>query len=163
MAELDHIKDPRILKDIMNWVDSVDQPRDQLDGLKICPYAKSFVSNLQVIRLPFPEIFHIDEDFVMIIFIASDLISKQDLKSYATQISEANPELVFLTDHLSTPTFMNNQQTNNAIYNAILCQPNHKLKSARAKLQSTQYYNYWTAYEWDHLLKARNILPDDDV
>jgi hypothetical protein len=163
ISDLKIIVDPTILNDIHEWVLSVDRERPELENLKICPYAKKFESELTIAQLPYPELFSIEEDFVMIIFIAPDTITWDELKSYCDRLRDINPELVFLTDHCSKPTYMNGQQTNNTKYHAIACQPGKKLASARRPMQKTNWYGLWSTKEWETLMEARNINDQTDV
>jgi len=156
IRDFELITDATIIQGIQHWINHVDLARDELQGDKICPYAAAARNNVIVAKAPYPDLFQITEDFVMIIFVADDKISLESLQRYATALSLSNRGLVFLTDHHSQPTHMSGVQTNNGQVNAIVCQPASKLLAARKHLKQTNYYSHWSQEEWQQLSHARN-------
>jgi len=158
VKDFDPITDIDILSNIDLWIQRADQPRPEWNGMNMCPYAHDTKPNLHIVKLPYPEVFTLDRKFVMILFVAPNDISWNDLAEYCDQLKLKNPNLIFLTDHHSNPTFMGGLQTNNGKYNVILCHPDTSGINARKRLQKIDYYQWYLAGEFNNVLKARREL-----
>jgi hypothetical protein len=137
--------------DINYWVDHISQPRPELEGLPICPFAKN--SEVSVIETDGSDINPPPWDFDIIIYKLPDHYSIEEVGDIADEYNNIYPEMVFLPDHKDKDTYINGVQTNNGKFNFILCQWRDDLQSARDKLKKTSYYSYWTE---DYLKEITN-------
>ena len=142
------------MKEIFNWVKSISEPKKELGGHSICPFAK-IASRFKIVQPQKEIIPPKDRDFDVIVYTLPDSITLSDINILCSQLNEKYSDLIFLPDHKDRITYINGVQTNNGNYNIILCQPKQKLKDARAALKKTDYYTYWDV---DYL---KEILGED--
>jgi len=126
---------------IKDWITNISIPHKELDGMPVCPYAKS--SEYTVIETDGSDISPPPWDFELIVYKLPDEYSIDELSDIATEYNNIYPEMVFLPDHKDKDTFINGIQTNNGKYNLILCQWRDNLETARTKLSNTSYYSFW--------------------
>jgi hypothetical protein len=130
----------KVTKDIQNWIIGLTKPKNELGKFATCPYAQ--FSKYQI------EIRSISDlaplaGVEVAIFVLEDSLTLKDLTEACRALNEAYPDYIFLDDHKDDPSFINGVQTNNGVYNLILCQNKEKLLKARETLKTTKYYSYW--------------------
>jgi hypothetical protein len=128
---------------IDNWISRITQPRTELGGFSVCPYAKG--SDYELIETDGSNINPPPWYFELIIYKLTDHYSEQEVVDIANEYNKINPDMVFLPDPKDKYTEINGVQTNNGEYNLILCQWRDNLEKARSKLQTTTYYTYWAS------------------
>lgn len=127
---------------IKDWINRITQPRGELDGFSVCPYAKG--TEYEVIETDGSNIDPPPWAFELIIYKLPDNYSETDVCNIASEYNKIYPDMVFLPDPKDKTTYINGVQTNNGEYNLILCQWREDLTKAREKLSGTTYYTYWT-------------------
>jgi hypothetical protein len=123
------------------WIDQISKPRDELDGMSVCPYAKK--SEFKLVETNGSDIDPPPWDFELIVYKLPDHYTIDELVSIANEYNILYPDMIFLSDHKDRDTFINGVQTNNGKYNLILCQWRNNLESARTKLKTSNYYSFW--------------------
>jgi hypothetical protein len=126
---------------IKDWINRISIPNKELDGMPVCPYAKS--AEYTIIETDGTNINPIPWDLDLIVYKLPDYYSITELFDISAKYNNLYPEMVFLPDHKDKDTFINGVQTNNGKYNLILCQWRDDLETARTKLDSTSYYSFW--------------------
>jgi hypothetical protein len=142
------------LKEIFNWVKSISEPKKELGGHSICPFAK-IASRFKIVQPQEEIIPPEDREFDVIVYTLPDSVTLEDINSLCDNLYKKYPDLIFLPDHKDRDTYINGVKTNNGQHNLILCQPKQKLKDARSGLKKTDYYTYW---DKDYL---KEILGED--
>jgi hypothetical protein len=128
--------------DIDNWIDRITQPRDELGGFSICPYAKG--SKYEIIETDGSDIDPPPWNFELIIYKLPNDYSEEEIFKIAKEYNSIYPEMVFLPDPKNRITYINGIQTNNGEHNLILCQWRDELNKARDKLSKSSYYTHWS-------------------
>lgn len=157
VSKLTKISDPEILAHMGSWVDRVDTPHENLGGNKICPYAKAHAHTVIITKLPDTEVTITTTNFTMIVFVAPDELTRDELFNIRHKISANSPNINCFTDYKDENTSMGGHQTNNSKYSLIICQPRDKLASARRQLANTDYYTYYSVEEIEAIEVARNL------
>jgi hypothetical protein len=129
------------MSNIEKWVEHISQPRSELGGFAVCPYAKK--AEYQVVKTDGSDIEPPPWDFELIIYKLPDDYNEQEVLDIATEYNKIYPEMVFLPDPKSRHTDVGGVRSNNGADNLILCQWRDNLESAREKLRGTKYYSYW--------------------
>jgi len=137
---------------IDDWIQRIMQPRAELGGMSVCPFAKA--AEYEIIETDGSNIDPPPWDFELIIYKLPDLYTIDELNAIADEYNNIFPDMVFLPDHKDKKTFINGVQTNNGTYNFILCQWRDNLETARSKLKKTNYYNFWEKNYLDEILKT---------
>jgi hypothetical protein len=127
--------------EILEWIQRLSIPKEELGNMSICPYAKG--ATYELVETDGSDIQPPPWDFELIIYKLPDVYTQEELNQMAVEYNKANPLLVFLPDHKDRDTYINGIQTNNGKYNLLLCQWRDNLEIARNKLKKTNYYNYW--------------------
>ena len=135
-------------KDIQDWIDRITEPREELGGNKICPYASTNYTLSIGTKIP-------DQIESVHICVMTDRLSQDNLQTICDRFNKAQNDLVFLPDHKDSKANINGILTGNGKHNLILIQPKIKLRNAREKLAESDYYTYWTE---DYL---KEILKED--
>jgi hypothetical protein len=125
------------------WIEKISKPRDELGGMSVCPYAKKV--EFILVETDGSDISPPPWDFELIVYKLPDHYTIDELVSIANEYNICYPDMIFLPDHKDKNTFINKVQTNNGIYNLILCQWRDNLESARTKLKTSNYYSFWDA------------------
>lgn len=125
---------------IKDWISRISKPNKELGGLPVCPFASG--APYQLIQTDGNIVPPVD-DFEVIIYRLPDVFTQDEVCSIADQHNKLYPKLVFLPDPKDRHTEINGVQTSNGNANVILCQPREKLETARKKLVTTKYYDYW--------------------
>ena len=127
---------------IETWIKRISQPRAELGGLSLCPFAKKarwdfyLMSENQVdIKLCKKEV---------TIFAMLPTMSKSKLEAYVDKLNDLYPKYVFLPDHKDANTKIKGIATGNGKHNLILVQKRKKLQSARKVLNKQNYYKNLT-------------------
>ena len=126
---------------IKQWINTVSIPKTELGGMSVCPYARG--AKYELVETDGYNINPLSENFELIIYKLPDNYTIEQLFSIAANYNNLFPKMIFLPDHKDKKTFINGVQTNNGIYNLILCQYRDNLESARSKLKTSNYYNHW--------------------
>lgn len=127
---------------IDSWINRLTQPRQELGGFSVCPYAKG--AKYEIVETDGSDIDPPPWDFELIVYKLPDNYTTEEVISIASEYNKIYPEMVFLPDPKNKDTFINGVQTNNGEYNLILCQWRDSLNAAREKLSGTSYYTHWT-------------------
>lgn len=125
---------------VENWIQHLSQPQTAIGGMAVCPFARAAnyrIIETQTIVLP-------DQDFDVVVYVLPDYYTETELTDLCTTLNSAHPDYIFLPDHRSRQTLINGVQTNNGLYNLVLCQSKDKLLKARDVLSKTNYYQYWS-------------------
>ena len=138
--------------DINEWINRIKQPREELGGMSVCPFANA--SDYEIVETNGSDINPPPWDFELIIYKLPDTYTVEELTAIATEYNNMFPYMIFLPDHKDKNTFINGVQTNNGQYNIILCQWRDNLETARAKLKKTNYYNFWNKDYLDEILNT---------
>jgi hypothetical protein len=125
---------------IAQWIHSLTTPQSSLNGHRVCPFAKK--TNYKLIQCDLDQVRPDSEPFELIIFHVGT-VTPQELAQQCQQLNRCYPDFIFLPDHKDRNTFIKQVQTNNQLYNLILCQPRDKLLNARVALGKTDYYTHW--------------------
>lgn len=127
---------------IENWITKISQPRKELAGESLCPFAKKakwdfylMTENKIDIKLCKKEI---------TIFCLLPTISKLALETYVRNLNDLYPKFVFLPDHKNANTKIKGIKTGNGKHNLVLVQKRKKLESARKVLDKKDYYKNLT-------------------
>jgi len=140
-------------KDLEEWIEKVIQPREEIGGIAICPFAKKGKENRKIFSTNIdqdPEAFMINyiqltSDFDLIVFYNHDcILTNDDLLRIIDNLQSFLPDMILLKDHPEKPGYINGVYTGNGKYPTILVQPRDKLNDAREKLKKTKYYDYWS-------------------
>lgn len=137
---------------IDNWIKHITQPREELGGFSVCPYAKG--AEYELIETDGSDINPPPWDFELIIYKLPNEYTIDEVVAIADEYNKLYPELVFLPDPKDRDTFINGVQTNNGEYNLLLCQWRDNLNKAREKLKATSYYTYWSEEYLKEILSA---------
>jgi len=137
---------------IEDWINRIKQPREELNGMSVCPFAKS--TDYKIIETDGSDINPPPWDFELIIYKLPDLYTIEELNDIAAEYNNLYAEMIFLPDHKDKKTYINGIQTNNGTCNFILCQWRDNLETARSKLKKTNYYDFW---DIDYLHEILNI------
>ena len=127
---------------IENWIERITQPRTELGGMSVCPYAKG--AEYELIETDGSDINPPPWDFELIIYKLPESYTIDEVFAIAEEYNKLYPELVFLPDPKDRDTYINGVQTNNGEHNLILCQWRDNLDKARGKLSNTSYYTHWS-------------------
>jgi hypothetical protein len=127
-------------KDIQDWIIRISKPRNELGRFATCPYAR--FSKYQIEKRSISDLAPL-AGVEVAIFVLEDSLTLDDLLGACRALNEVYPDYVFLDDHRDNDTFINGVQTNNGIYNLIICQNKERLLEARKDLHETKYYSYW--------------------
>lgn len=137
---------------IRDWIRKLAVLRPELGGFAVCPYASG--ASFKIIECAVNDIEPID-GFDVVIFVIERELEVSDVEDWCESLNSIYPEWIFLEDAAEKPSYIGKIQTGNGFYNLILMQNREKLRKAREKLGSTQYYDYWS----DSFL--REVLADD--
>lgn len=129
------------MKDLENWIKTIQKSHPDLKGHSICPFAKA--NTYKIINCSINDIKPLEEEFGVVIFIVEDDL---DLEYGYQKIEELNklyPKYKFFDDFRDEDIFINEVQTNNGKYNLVLYQDSQFLTKMRSILAKTTYYDLW--------------------
>jgi hypothetical protein len=131
----------KIAKMIKDWIDRISEPRSEIGGFAVCPFARK--AEYTIIETDGSDINPPPWDFELIVYKLPNNYTIDELTDIATEYNILYPEMIFLPDHKDKDTYINGVQTNNSKYNLILCQWRDNLEKSRKKLMNTSYYSFW--------------------
>jgi hypothetical protein len=137
---------------IEDWIGRISQPKEQLGGFSVCPFAKS--AEYDIIKTNGDDINPPPWDFELIVYVLPQHYTAEEIIAIANEYNKMYPDLVFLPDPKDRYTEINGIQTNNGEYNIILCQWRDNLDQARNKLKNTTYYTYWAEAYLKEILES---------
>lgn len=135
---------------IKQWQDKVSRTRVELEGMPICPFAKSaklnknfFVDSLSFdIDSQVNDI--VEKDFELYVLVdLSGILTDSSLNDIINQYNGKYEKYVFLKDHPDKKGYISGVYTGNGVYPVILIQNRKSLIEARNVLKNTKYYSYW--------------------
>jgi hypothetical protein len=141
-----------IKTDINDWIEKLTAKQIMLGGLSVCPFAKN--AEYGIVETDGSDINPPPWDFELLIYVLPATWTQDELNQLAKEYSKIYASLVFLPDHKDRYTEINGVQTNNGKHNLLLCQWRDNLVSARKKLASTNYYDFWDQEYLEEILKA---------
>lgn len=125
-----------------DWIKQITQPRRELSGFSVCPYAKGI--DYEIIDTDGSDIDPPPWNFELIIYKLPIEYTVEEVCTIAEEYNKIYFDMIFLPDPKDRNTYINGVQTNNGKYNLILCQWRDNLNKAREKLKGTSYYTYWS-------------------
>jgi hypothetical protein len=125
---------------IHKWIHKISTVRPELSNFAICPFASQ--AKFKIIETTIDDIEPIEE-FDVVIFIVEDKLTLNDINQWIDIYRRVYSEWDFFEDCKSYDTFIGGVQTNNGLYNLVLCQPKNKLRKFRSQLAKTEYYDHW--------------------
>jgi hypothetical protein len=137
---------------IEDWIKHISQPREELGGFSVCPFAKG--AEYEFVETDGSDINPPPWNFELIIYKLPESYTIDEVISIAEEYNKVFPELVFLPDPKDKDTFINGVQTNNSRFNLILCQWRDNLNLVREKLTGTKYYSYWSEEYLKEILES---------
>ncbi len=137
---------------LTEWIKRITQPREELGGFPVCPYAKGI--EFEIIETDGSDINPPPWDFELLVYKLPDSYSNEEVVDIALEYNKLFPDLVFLPDPKNRHTEINGIQTNNGMFNLILCQYREKLNNARKNLSKTSYYQYWSEQYLKEILET---------
>lgn len=141
------------MKDLEQWIDTIKSSHPDLKGHSICPFAKA--NTYKIVKCSINDIKPLDEEFGVVIFVVEDELDLDYAHQKIKELNEKYPRYKFFDDFRDEPSFINDVQTNNGMYNLILYQDSQFLTKMRQILAKTNYYDMW---EDEYLQK---ILEND--
>ena len=126
---------------ILNWLKHVRQPRKELGGKSICPFA--VVPRIIVVDSLDESCFEDLTDDITI-YVESTVNSTFDeLDRVAKKLNELHPTHIFLPDHPHRKSYIQGIETGNGHLPLIIAQTRKELTEARNLISKTDYYDYW--------------------
>lgn len=139
-------------KDLIEWLERISKPKDELGGFSVCPFAKKALEDKKVFWSyigPEAESYILryieaTPEFEVIAFfnLKCDL-TFDDLYRIVQSLQSKRKDMIFLPDHPLNPGYIKSIETGNQRYPCILVQTRKSLEEARLKLKRTNYYDYW--------------------
>ena len=126
---------------ILNWLKHVRQPRKELGGKSICPFA--VVPKILVFdRLDESCFQDLTDDIT--IYVESTVDSTfNELDVVAKKLNELHTTHIFLPDHPHKKNYIQGIETGNGHLPLIIAQTRKELTEARMLLEKSNYYSYW--------------------
>jgi len=137
---------------INDWIERISKPADLLGGFSICPFAKS--TDYSVHETDGSDINPPPWDFELIVYVLPTHYTDIEVINIANEYNKIYTDMIFLPDPKDRYTEINGLQTNNGVYNIILCQWRDNLEKARSKLKNTTYYTYWAEEYLKEIMSA---------
>jgi hypothetical protein len=137
---------------IEDWIRRISQPKEQLGGFSVCPFAKG--AEYEIIKTNGDDINPPPWDFELMIYVLPQNYTEEEVVAIANEYNRIYPDVVFLPDPKDRYTEINGVQTNNGEHNLILCQWRDNLNKSREKLQKTSYYTYWAEEYLKEILES---------
>lgn len=138
---------------LTEWIKHISSYYPSLKGYSICPFAKE--AKFQIIETTSSLMLEMDfflDNNDLIILAVEENISIVDLDKCCKALNVKHKNFIFLPDHKDKQTYIQDIQTNNGLYNLVLCQDRKKLESFRDKLKLTGYYDLWTETYYNEIL-----------
>lgn len=142
-----------MIKDLEEWIQRIKTSHPDLKGHSICPFAKA--NTYKIVKCLIDDIKPLNEDFGVVIFVVEDDLDLEYGRQKIEELNQKYPKYKFFDDFRDEPSFINEVQTNNGLYNLVLYQNSEFLTKMRQILAKTNYYDLWD----DEYL--RKILEND--
>jgi len=134
----------QIYRDIEDWLKRITTPQDKLNGHCICPFARSLPAIIYCEKLN-PDIIKNNLSSNLTIFLETQTKSSfEELKNLCIKLNLKHKDYTFLPDHPDHITTIQNIPTGNGKYPLIIMQLKKELIQARASLNRSDYYSYWS-------------------
>ena len=145
-------------KDLEEWVTRVSEPKEELGGFSICPFAKKGFKDGKVLHFELPQnlslseiVEHIEQKAnsnleyeVIAFFDTHNQLSNSACIDIIDLLNSKKTSIIYLKDHPDDPGYIQKIYTGNGKHPCILAQPKDKLFRARESLKKTDYYDYWS-------------------
>lgn len=126
---------------IKKWLVRVKQPRKELNGKSVCPFA-TMPSVVVVDKLTLNNVKPIGTTITM--YVENTVQSSfEDIDTICQQLKKINQDYIFLPDHPEKKNYINGVETGNGHLPIIIVQLKKELLSARRGLEKTDYYDHW--------------------
>ena len=126
---------------ILNWLKHVRQPRKELGGKSICPFA--VVPRIVVVDTLDESCFENLSDDITI-YVENKIDSTfEELNRVARKLNDLHPTHIFLPDHPHKKNYIQGIETGNGHLPLIIAQTRKELTEARDLISKTDYYDYW--------------------
>jgi len=129
------------MKDLENWIQTIQKSHPDLKGHSICPFSKA--NTYKIVKCSINDIKPLDQEFGVVIFVVEDDLDTEYALRKIDELNKKYPKYKFFDDFRDDPSFINNVQTNNGKYNLILYQDAEFLSKMRSILAKTNYYDLW--------------------
>jgi len=148
---------------IRDYIDYVSMKRKELGGHAICPFAKAFLSKMEIIE---STDFFIDakncldsehRPMLWLIYGDKEKFTKNWLENFCNQYQDlANSrDLWLIWDHPDQINKINGIKTNNDEYAILFIQGLSELNKYSDKLENTDYYRFWDEDYYNKVVKSR--------
>lgn len=126
---------------IKQWLSHISQPRTQIGGKSICPFAVTPI----IVEVDCLGVEHFDKlNHDITIYIEKNKTSTFiEIDALCKILNKKYQEYIFLPDHPDRPNYIQGVPTGNGHRPVIIAQRKQELASARNKLEKTNYYSYW--------------------
>jgi len=126
---------------VKEWLTRVQQPRSELNGRSICPFA-TMPNVVVVTNLSLDNVKPISH--LLTIYIEHSINSTfEDIDGICRTLKETHNDYIFLPDHPEKKTYINGVETGNGHLPLIMVQNKKELLSARRSLEKSDYYDKW--------------------
>ena len=129
------------MKDLENWIKTIQKSHPDLKGHSICPFAKA--NTYKIVTCSINDIKPLEEEFGVVIFIVEDDLDPEYGYQKIEELNKLYPKYKFFDDFRDEDSFINGVQTNNGKYNLVLYQDSQFLTKMRSILAKTNYYDLW--------------------
>ena len=129
------------MKELEEWIKTIQRSHPDLKGHSICPFAKA--NTYKIIQCSINDIKPLNEEFGVVIFVVENDLDLDYGYRKIEELNEQYPIYKFFDDFRDEPSFINGIQTNNGLYNLILYQNAEFLTKMRHILAKTNYYDLW--------------------
>jgi hypothetical protein len=126
---------------ILNWLKHVRQPRKELGGKSICPFA--VVPEIVVVESLDESCFENLSDKITIYVEQTIDSTFEELNAVSKKLGELHPTHIFLPDHPHKKNYIQGIETGNGHLPLIIAQTRKELTEARTLISKTDYYDYW--------------------
>jgi len=126
---------------ILEWLKHVRQPRKELGGKSICPFA--VVPRIVEVDSLDESCFEDLSDNITIYVERTVDSTFEELDCVAKKLNELYPTHIFLPDHPHKKNYIQGIETGNGHLPLIIAQTRKELTEARDKIAKTDYYDYW--------------------
>lgn len=129
------------MKDLEEWIQSIQKSHPDLKGHSICPFAKA--NTYKIVKCSINDIKPLEEEFGVVIFVVEDDLDLDYGYQKIDELNQTYPTYKFFDDFRDEPSFISGVQTNNGKYNLVLYQNSQFLTKMRQILAKTNYYDLW--------------------
>jgi hypothetical protein len=132
-----------IEKHIDEWMGRLSQPRSELGGHCVCPFAAAAKPKLVLVDVLEEHCF-VDLHEQVTVYAERTVVSTfERIDLIARQLNQMHHTHIFLPDHPDRKNFIKGVETGNGLVPLILAQKKQELRIARESLEKTDYYSHW--------------------